>query len=104
MSSVYSTASFSTEPIGEEVQDPHKSVTTNTEKNDIPEFTKDEVQAAIDILKKGGESDDGNRAEKQAMRGHDEGHDKTDFQRRDESTNCKHYTSNIGKSYVKWLR
>ena len=106
MSSVNSTASFCTEPIGEEVQDPHKSVTTKTmRKNDIPELTKDEVQAAIDILKKRWSKWRWKPCRKQqAMRRHDEGHDKTDFQRRDESTKCKHYTSNIGKSYVKWLR
>ena len=44
---------------GEEVQNPHKSRTTNTEgescnddeKNEKPEFTKDEVQTATDSLK-----------------------------------------------------
>ena len=64
---------YAEERLGEEVQDPHKSETrTNTvgescnddEKTEIPEFTQDEVQTAIDSLKNGKSSDsNGIRAE-----------------------------------------
>ena len=52
---------FAEERFGEEVQDPHKpEARTNTEgescnddvKNEIPDFTQDEVQTAIDSVKK----------------------------------------------------
>ena len=53
---------YSGERLAEEVQDPHNSETRmNTErescndddeKNEIPEFTQDEAQTAIDSLKK----------------------------------------------------
>ena len=60
--------------LGEEVQDPHKSETRmnigresriDEVKNEIPEFTQDEVQTAIDGLKKKGKASgsDGIRAE-----------------------------------------
>ena len=53
---------YAEDQLGEEVQDPHNSemrMSTGREsridnvKNEIPEFTQDEVQTAIDKLKKG---------------------------------------------------
>ena len=78
--------------LGEEVQDPQNLETRmNTEKkscnedvrNEIPEFTQDEVQAAIDSFKKGKASDN-NRTWAEDIKTCDETtkkNDKTDLQR-----------------------
>ena len=54
---------------------------------EIPEFTKNEVQAAIDSLKKGKASDSDRKPSRrhQDMRRHDEGDDKADLQRSDKT-------------------
>ena len=78
---------------GEEVQDPHNSETRmNVERessidevrNEIPEFTQDEVQAAIDCLKKKEKQVTtpgyGPKRRHQDLRRNDERNDQTDLQ------------------------